>query len=82
MRSLMRFAGVMGPLSSAFDMLTFAVLLLVFHAVPEEFRTVWFLELMATQILAIFITARLAGRGATARISCSRCRRWLRWPRR
>ena len=40
MRDLMRFAGVMGPLSSAFDMLTFAGLLLVFHAAPEEFRTV------------------------------------------
>jgi hypothetical protein len=47
MRDLMRFAGVMGPLSSAFDMLTFAGLLLVFHAAPEEFRTVWFLESMA-----------------------------------
>jgi Mg2+-importing ATPase len=55
MRSLMRFAGVMGPLSSAFDMLTFASLLLVFHTAPEEFRTVWFLESMATQILVIFI---------------------------
>ena len=55
MRDLMRFAGVMGPLSSAFDMLTFAGLLLVFHAAPEEFRTVWFLESMATQILVIFI---------------------------
>ena len=55
MRALMRFAGVMGPLSSAFDMLTFAGLLLVFHAAPEEFRTVWFLESMATQILVIFI---------------------------
>ena len=55
MRSLMRFAGVMGPLSSAFDVLTFAGLLLVFHVAPEEFRTVWFLESMATQILVIFI---------------------------
>ena len=55
MRDLMRFAGVMRPLSSAFDMLTFAGLLLVFHAAPEEFRTAWFLELMATQILVIFI---------------------------
>ena len=55
MRDLMRFAGVMGPLSSAFDMLTFAGLLLVFHAAPKEFRTVWFLESMATQILVIFI---------------------------
>jgi Mg2+-importing ATPase len=36
-------------------MLTFAGLLLVFHAAPEEFRTVWFLESMATQILVIFI---------------------------
>jgi len=55
MRALMRFAGVMGPLSSVFDMLTFAGLLLVFHAAPDEFRTVWFLESMATQILVIFI---------------------------
>jgi Mg2+-importing ATPase len=55
MRALMRFAGVMGPLSSAFDLLTFAGLLLIFHAAPAEFRTVWFLESMATQILVIFI---------------------------
>src|SRR4029077_9400499 len=55
MRALMRFAGVMGPLPSAFDMLTFAGLLLVFHAAPSEFRTTWFLESMATQILVIFI---------------------------
>ena len=50
-----RFAGVMGPLSSAFDMLTFAGLLLIFHAAADEFRTVWFIESMATQILVIFI---------------------------
>ena len=53
--SLIRFAGVMGPLSSAFDLLTFAGLLLIFHVAPAEFRTVWFLESMATQILVIFI---------------------------
>ena len=55
MRDLMRFAGVMGPLSSALRLLTFAGLLLIFHAAPEEFRTAWFLESMATQILVIFI---------------------------
>ena len=55
MRALIRFAGVMGPLSSAFDLLTFGGLLLIFHAAPEEFRTVWFLESMATQVLVIFI---------------------------
>jgi Mg2+-importing ATPase len=67
MRALMRFAGVMGPLSSVFDLLTFAGLLLVFHAAPDEFRTVWFLESMATQILVIFII-RTNGRP------------WSNWP--
>src|SRR5476651_1023092 len=67
MRALIRFAGVMGPLSSAFDMLTFAGLLLVFHAAPEEFRTVWFVESMATQILVIFVI-RTNGRP------------WSNWP--
>lgn len=55
MRGLMRFAGVMGPLSSLFDILTFGVLLVIFNASPAEFRTAWFLESMATQILVIFI---------------------------
>jgi len=55
MRALVRFAAVMGPLSSAFDMLTFAGLLLLFHVTTPEFRTAWFLESMATQILVIFI---------------------------
>jgi Mg2+-importing ATPase len=55
MGSLMRFAAIMGPLSSLFDFLTFGVLLFVFNASPAEFRTTWFLESMATQILVIFI---------------------------
>ena len=67
MRGLMLFAGIMGPLSSAFDLLTFAGLILLFHAAPEEFRTVWFLESMATQILVIFII-RTNGRP------------WSNWP--
>jgi Mg2+-importing ATPase len=55
LRALVRFAGVMGPLSSAFDLVTFAGLLMVFHVTPDEFRTAWFVESMATQILVIFI---------------------------
>ena len=55
MRALIRFAAVMGPLSSAFDLLTFAGLLLLFRVTPPEFRTAWFLESMATQILVIFV---------------------------
>jgi Mg2+-importing ATPase len=55
MRALIRFAAVMGPLSSVFDLLTFGGLIVLFHASPPEFRTAWFLESMATQILVIFI---------------------------
>lgn len=55
MKGLLRFAGVMGPLSSLFDLVTFGVLLFIFHTSPEEFRTAWFLESMVTQILVIFI---------------------------
>src|ERR1035437_2102691 len=48
MRRLIRFAAIMGPLSSLFDFLTFGALVFVFNASPEEFRTTWFLESMAT----------------------------------
>ncbi len=54
-RGLIRFAAIMGPMSSLFDFLTFAALLLVFKASPTEFQTAWFLESMVTQILVIFI---------------------------
>jgi P-type Mg2+ transporter len=55
MKRLIWFAGVMGPLSSVFDFLTFGALLLVFRVSPDQFRTAWFIESMATQILVIFI---------------------------
>ncbi|WP_316195051.1 MULTISPECIES: magnesium-translocating P-type ATPase [unclassified Bradyrhizobium] len=55
MRRLVRFAAIMGPLSSVFDILTFAALIYLFKASPDEFRTAWFIESMATQILVIFI---------------------------
>jgi len=55
MHAIIRFAAIMGPLSSFFDLLTFGGLLFLFHASPPEFRTAWFLESMATQILVIFI---------------------------
>jgi len=54
-RGLIRFAAIMGPMSSLFDFLTFATLLLVFKASPAEFQSAWFLESMVTQILVIFI---------------------------
>jgi Mg2+-importing ATPase len=55
MSAILRFTLVMGALSSLFDLATFWVLLQVFHAGPELFRTSWFIESMATQILVIFV---------------------------
>ena len=54
MSELLRFTLIMGPLSSVFDIAAFLILLHGFHATPEVFRTAWFLESMATQILVIF----------------------------
>ncbi len=44
-----------GPISSIFDFLTFAIMLNVFHAGPELFRSGWFVESIATQTLIIFV---------------------------
>jgi Mg2+-importing ATPase len=49
-----RFMLVIGPISTLFDVLTFAVLLLVFRAGEAQFRTGWFIESLVTQILMIF----------------------------
>ena len=54
MKRLIRFASVMGPVSSLFDFVTFGVLLYLFHASVAEFQTAWFLESMASQTLVIF----------------------------
>jgi P-type Mg2+ transporter len=44
-----------GPVSSAFDFLTFYIMLHLFHAGEKLFHTGWFIESMATQVLVIFI---------------------------
>lgn len=49
--SLLRFMAVFGLLSSAFDLLTFAVLIGVFAAPPALFRTAWFLESLLSELL-------------------------------
>lgn len=56
-----RFMLLIGPLSSIYDFLTFAVMLWLFHADPALFRTGWFVESLATQTLVIFVI-RTAGR--------------------
>lgn len=55
MAAIMRFTAIMGPLSSIFDIATFALLLGVAHAGVGEFRAAWFIESMASQILVVFV---------------------------
>lgn len=50
-----RYMLMIGPLSSLFDFLTFAIMLQVFHAGPAMFRTGWFVESLATQTLIVFV---------------------------
>lgn len=50
-----RFMLIFGPASSLFDFMTFALLLGVFHASPDLFRTGWFVESITTQALVVFI---------------------------
>jgi Mg2+-importing ATPase len=55
MRFIQRFMIIFGPISSAFDFLTFGLLLYVFQANESLFQTGWFVESLATQTLVIFI---------------------------
>jgi len=46
---------MIGPISSAFDFLTFYVMLTVLKANETLFQTGWFVESLSTQVLVIFI---------------------------
>ncbi len=50
-----RFMILVGPISSAFDFLTFFVLLHLFHADQALFHTGWFVESLCTQTLVLFV---------------------------
>jgi Mg2+-importing ATPase len=54
-----RFMIDFGMLSSAFDLLTFGILLGVFRARPEVFRTSWFVESLLTElVIALVVRTR------------------------
>lgn len=57
-----QFMMIIGPISSIYDFLTFAILLWMFHASTNAalFHTSWFVESMATQTLVV-IVIRTAG---------------------
>ena len=44
-----------GLISSLFDLLTFGLLLWLFHAAPPEFRTGWFVESLLTELLVALV---------------------------
>ena len=50
-----RFMLLFGPISSAYDFLTFAVMIYGFDAGATLFRSGWFVESLATQTLVIFL---------------------------
>ncbi len=54
MNFLKRFLIVFAPMSSLFDLLTFAILLFGFHATAEVFRTGWFIESIVTETIIVF----------------------------
>ncbi|AGU52946.1 magnesium-transporting ATPase, P-type 1 [Variovorax paradoxus B4] len=55
MKFIQRYMWLFGAISSAFDALTFWLLIQVLHADASLFRTAWFVESLATQVLVIFV---------------------------
>jgi Mg2+-importing ATPase len=54
-RDLRSFMAIFGSISSFFDFLTFGVLLWVYQAGPELFRTGWFVESLLTELLITLV---------------------------
>jgi Mg2+-importing ATPase len=54
-RFIGRFMIEFGFLSSAFDILTFAILLFLFRASVEIFRTAWFIESLLTELVVALV---------------------------
>jgi Mg2+-importing ATPase len=55
MAFISNFMFTIGPISSVFDFLTFYLLIRLFEAHESLFRTGWFVESIATQVLVIFV---------------------------
>jgi Mg2+-importing ATPase len=54
-RFIGRYMTEFGILSSMFDILTFGILIGVFHASPELFRTGWFVESLLTELVVALV---------------------------
>jgi Mg2+-importing ATPase len=69
-KDIRRFMIVFGLISSAFDLVTFAALLLVFHADQPTFQTLWFVVSLLTELAVVLIlrTQRPAFRSRPSRL--------------
>ncbi len=69
-REIQRFMVVFGLISSVFDLMTFALLLLVFHADQPTFQTFWFIVSLLTELAVVLIlrTHRPAFRSKPSRL--------------
>jgi len=54
-KDIQRFMIIFGLISSVFDLLTFAVLLLVFHAGEATFQTSWFVISLLTELAVVLV---------------------------
>ncbi|HEY4243209.1 MAG TPA: magnesium-translocating P-type ATPase [Kofleriaceae bacterium] len=59
-RAIRRFMWLAGPISSAFDLVTFYVLIHGFGFDAAQFHTGWFVESLATQALVLFVIRTVA----------------------
>ena len=69
-KDIQRFMVVFGLISSIFDLLTFALLLLVFHADHATFQTSWFVVSLLTELAVVLVlrTHRPAFRSSPSRL--------------
>jgi Mg2+-importing ATPase len=69
-KDIQRFMVVFGLISSVFDLMTFAVLLLVFHADQATFQTSWFIVSLLTELAVVLLlrTHRPAFRSRPSRL--------------
>jgi Mg2+-importing ATPase len=54
-KEIQRFMIVFGLISSAFDLMTFAVLLFIFHADQATFQTSWFVVSLLTELAVVLV---------------------------
>jgi Mg2+-importing ATPase len=73
LREVQRFMIVFGLISTAFDLLTFAVLLLLFGATQPVFQTAWFVVSLLTELAVVLV---LRTRGPAFQSAPSRLLLW------